>query len=68
MKNEPVCTVAKVVAAKSGLVLINPELLDERPVTLNFEQITAERTMQLLADIDGMKAVFETGRVHFELK
>ncbi|OOG64004.1 peptidase M56 [Rhodanobacter sp. B04] len=68
VKNEPVRAVAKTVAAKAGLVLVNPELLDERPVTLNFEQITAERAMQLLADIDGMKAVFEGSRVHFEPK
>ena len=68
VKNEPVRAVAKMVATKAGLVLINPELLDERPVTLNFEQITAERAMQLLADIDGMKAVFGGSQVHFEPK
>jgi beta-lactamase regulating signal transducer with metallopeptidase domain len=67
-KNEPAHALALTVAAKAGLTLVNPELLDNRAVTLNFEQIPAERAMQLIADIDGMKAVFEGSRVHFELK
>jgi type II secretory pathway component HofQ len=56
------------VASKTELTLINPELLDNRLVTLNFEQIPAERAMQLIADIDGMKAVLEGDRVRFESK
>lgn len=67
-KNEPARAVAVSLASQAGLTLINPELLDNRPVTLNFEQIPAERAMQLIADIDGMKAVFEGSRVHFEAK
>jgi beta-lactamase regulating signal transducer with metallopeptidase domain len=67
-KNEPARALALSVAAKSGLTLIHPELLDNRPVTLNFDQIPAERAMQLIADIDGMKPVFEGSRVHFEQK
>jgi hypothetical protein len=67
-KNQPARAVAVSVAAKAGLTLINPEQLDNRPVTLNFDQIPAERAMQLVADIDGMKAVFEGSRVHFEMK
>ena len=45
-------------ASKAGLELANPEALDNRLVTLNFEQIPAERTLRLVADIDGKKAVF----------
>lgn len=67
-QSEPARAVAISVAAKAGLTLVNPELLDERLVTLNFDQVPAERAMQLVADIDGKKAVFEGSRVHFELK
>lgn len=67
-RNEPARSIAVSVAAKAGLTLINPELLDNRLVTLDFDQIPAERAMQLVADIDGMKAVFEGSRVHFEMK
>ena len=67
-KNKPARAVAVAVAAKAGLTLVNPEALDTRLVTLNFEQIPAERAMQLVADIDGKKAVFEGIRVHFEPK
>lgn len=67
-KNESVRTVAVAVAAKAGLLLVNPGMLDNRPVTLKFDQIPAERAMQLIADIDGMRAVFDDRRVRFEPK
>lgn len=67
-KDESARSLATTVASKAGLTLINPEVLDTRPVTLNFEQIPAERAMQLIADIDGMKAAFEGSRVRFEPK
>jgi hypothetical protein len=67
-KNQSARAIAVSVASSAGLTLINPERLDSRPVTLNFDQIPAERAIQLVADVDGMKAVFEGSRVHFELK
>lgn len=64
-KNESARAVAVSVAAKAGLTLVNPESLDSRLVTLNFEQIPAERAMYLIADIDGKKAVFDGKHVQF---
>lgn len=55
-------------ALETGLTLLNPEALDNRLVTLNFDKIPAERAMQLIADVDGVKAVFDGNRVHFEPK
>jgi beta-lactamase regulating signal transducer with metallopeptidase domain len=68
VQNESARAVAVSVAAKAGLALVNPESLDERLVTLNFDQVPAERAMQLIADIDGRKAVIDGSRVHFEPK
>jgi hypothetical protein len=67
-KNESARAVSVAVAAKAGLTLINPESLDNRLVTLNFDQIPAERAMQLIADIDGRKALFDGNQVRFEPK
>ena len=64
--NVPARAVAQAVAAKAGLVLSNPQALDGRPISVNFEQIPAGRAMQLIADIDGRKAVFEGINVRFE--
>ncbi len=66
--NAPARSVAESVAAEAGLVLANADVLDNRLVSLNFEQIPAERAMQLVADIDGKKAVFDGTRVRFEQK
>jgi beta-lactamase regulating signal transducer with metallopeptidase domain len=68
VKNQPARTVAESMASKAGLELINPEALDNRPVTLNFEQIPAERALQLVANIDGKKATFDDKQVRFENK
>ena len=66
--NMPAREVAQAVASKAGLVLSNPQALDSRPISLNFEQIPAGRALQLIADIDGRKAVFEGLHVRFEPK
>lgn len=68
VKNTPARAVAITVAARAGLTLVNPEMLDERLITLDFDHIPAERAMQLIADIDGRKATVEGSRVRFELK
>jgi len=60
--------VAQSVAAKAGFVLINAQALDSRAVTLNFEQMPATSALQLIADIDGLRAVFDDKRVRFEPK
>ena len=60
--------VAQSVAAKAGFVLVNPQALDTRTVTLNFEQMPATSALQLIADIDGLRAVFDDKRVRFEPK
>lgn len=68
VRNESARAVAVSVALETGLTLLNPEALDNRLVTLNFDKIPAERAMQLIADVDGVKAVFDGNRVHFEPK
>jgi len=68
VKDQPARAVAESMASKTGLELANPEALDNRPVTLNFEQIPAGRALQLVADIDGKKAVFDGNKVRFEDK
>lgn len=47
-------------------MLVNPESLDERLITLHFDQIPAADALQLVAKFDGRKAVFDNQRVHFE--
>ena len=66
--NVPARAVAQAVASKAGLMLNNPQALDSRPISLQFEQIPAGRAMQLIADIDGRKAVFEGMQVRFKPK
>lgn len=68
VKDQPARAVAESMASGAGLELTNPEALDNRLVTLNFEQIPAERALQLVADIDGKKAVFDGNKVRFENK
>ena len=66
--NRSARVVAQSVAAAAGFVLVNPQALDTRPVTLNFEQMPATSALQLIADIDGLRAVFDEKRVRFEPK
>lgn len=56
------------IATQAGLVLVNPEAVDERKVTLHFQDVPANRAMQMVADADGMRAVFDGRRVRFEPK
>jgi len=68
VKDQPARATAESIASKAGLTLVNPEALDNRLVTLNFEQIPAELALQLIADVGGKMAVFDGNRVHFEPK
>lgn len=66
--NRSARAVAQSVATKASFVLIDPQALDTRPVSLNFEQMPATSALQLIADIDGLRAVFDDKRVRFEPK
>lgn len=59
---------ALALAAKGGFTLVNPEALDENLVSFNFEQMSAVSALQLIADIDGKRAVFRDKQVRFEPK
>jgi hypothetical protein len=68
VRNESARAVAVSVALSAGLTLVNPQALDERLVTFNFDRIPAERAMQLIADVDGAQAIFDGNRVSFKPK
>ena len=56
------------IATTAGFVLVNPEAVDERQLTLNFQQVPAASAMRIVANADGMRAVFDGQRVRFEPK
>lgn len=68
VKGESARALAESVAAKAGFALVNPEALDNRTVALNFEQVPATSALQLIANIDGFRAVFNDKQVRFEPK
>ena len=68
VQSRPVREAARLLAQKGGFVLVNPEALDNRPVSFNFDRMSAVSALQLLADIDGMRAVFTDKQVRFEPK
>lgn len=66
IKDGRVREVAQALASNAGYLLVNPDALDEQPITFNFEQIPAEKALQLIAKIDGRAAVFHGKQVQFE--
>lgn len=56
------------IATTAALVLVNPDAVDQRQVTLDFQQVPAASAMQMVADQDGLRAVFDGQRVRFEPK
>lgn len=68
VNNQPVREVVESMAKRAGLEVVNPQVLTMRPVTLNFDQIPAERAMRLLADIDGKQAIFKGNQLRFDTK
>lgn len=56
------------IATTAGFVLVNPEAIDQRQMTLDFQQVPAMSAMQMVADQDGARAVFDGRRVRFEPK
>ena len=68
VKNQPVRAVVVSMARRAGLSITNPQALSTRLVTLDFDQIPAERALQLMANIDGKQAIFHGRQVRFEAK
>ena len=56
------------IATTAGFVLVNPEAVDQRQVTLDFQQVPAAAAMQMVADADGVRAIFDGQHVRFEPK
>lgn len=57
---------AEAIAAQAGLVLVNPEALDERAIALDFQEVPAAAALQMVARTDGVRAVFDGARARFE--
>lgn len=68
VKNQPVRAVVELMAQRAGLDVSNSQDLSARLVTLNFDQIPAERSLQLMANMDGKQALFQGMQVRFESK
>lgn len=64
----PVREAVRALAKKGGLTLLNADALSESPVTFNFDQMSPVFALQLLADIDGKRAVFNGRSVRFDPK
>jgi len=54
--------VEEAVAAKAGFVPVNPGVLDNAPVSLSLEQVPTTPALQLVADTDGKRIVFDGSR------
>jgi beta-lactamase regulating signal transducer with metallopeptidase domain len=63
IKHSPARDAAQELATRAGFMLVNPESLDERPITFNFEQVTAADALRLVAKVDGRQAWFDGKRV-----
>lgn len=57
--------VAEAIAAQAGLVLVNPEALDERAIALHFQQVPAAAALQMVARTDGAQVVFNGTQARF---
>lgn len=64
----PMREAAQVLAKKDGFILLNADALSESPVTFKFDQMSPVFALQLLADIDGKRAVFNGHEVRFDPK
>lgn len=68
VKNQPVRAVVESMAQRAGLQVVNPQDLSTHLVTLDFDRIPAERALQLMADIDGKRAIFHGKQVRFDIQ
>ncbi|HEX5306127.1 MAG TPA: M56 family metallopeptidase [Dyella sp.] len=64
----PVREAAQALATKAGFTLVNADALSERATSFKFDKMSPVSAMQLLADVDGKRAVFNGRSVHFEPK
>lgn len=67
-KATPAREAVEELATKAGFILVNADALSERPVAFRFDQMAPVSAIQLLADIDGKRAVFNGKSVRFEPK
>jgi beta-lactamase regulating signal transducer with metallopeptidase domain len=67
-KVTPVREAAQALATKAGFTLVNADALSERPASFKFDQMSPVSALQLLADIDGKRAVFNGRSVRFDPK
>jgi beta-lactamase regulating signal transducer with metallopeptidase domain len=66
MHDKSVREAAKTVAKTAGLTLDNAQALSMRAVSLHFKDMAPMKAIQLLAQIDGKRAVFDGRHVRFE--
>lgn len=64
----PVREAAQALATKAGFTLVNADALSERATSFKFDQMSPVPALQLLADIDGKRAVFNGRSVRFDPK
>lgn len=67
-KATPVREAAQALATKAGFTLVNADALSESPVSFKFDKMSPVSALQLLADIDGKRAVFNGHSVRFDPK
>lgn len=67
-KATPVREAAQELAMKAGFTLVNADALSESPVSFKFAKMSPVSALQLLADIDGKRAVFNGHSVRFDPK
>lgn len=65
LKNVSARAAAEYVAAKVGFVLVDPEVLDERQMTFDYAEISAEAALHMIGMIEGKQAVIEGKQVRF---
>jgi hypothetical protein len=66
LQNVPARQAAETLAAKAGLVLVNPQALGNAPVTFGFRDTPGDRAIRLIAKFAGARAVFDGRRVRSE--
>jgi len=65
LKNVSARAAAEYVASKVGFVLVDPEVLDERQMTFDYAEISAEAALHMIGMIEGKQAVIEGKQVRF---
>lgn len=65
LKNVSARAAAEYVAVKAGFVLVDPEALDERQMTFDYAEISAEAALHMIGIIEGKQAVIEGKQVRF---